>query len=80
MGEVKYGDMSESQGPSSSDLMKAMVALHDFTGRGLGTLSAKIDRVDAKLEGQIDRLQKISIVASTALMIDLIESMSVSIA
>ena len=49
--------MSESQGPSSTDLMIVIVALHDFTERGLGSLSAKIDRVDAKLECQIDRLQ-----------------------
>ena len=57
MSEVKEGDMSESQGPSSTDLMSAIVALHDFTERGLGSLRAKIDRVDAKLECQIDRLQ-----------------------
>ena len=56
MSEVKEGDMSESQGPSSTDLMSAIVALHDFTERGLGSLGAKIDRVDAKLECRIDRL------------------------
>ena len=49
--------MSESPGPSSTDLMNAVVALHDFTERGLGSLSAKIDRIDAKFEGRLDCLQ-----------------------
>ena len=57
MSEAKQGDMSESQGPSSTDLMSAIVALHDFTERGLGSFSSKIDRLDAKLECRIDRLQ-----------------------
>ena len=49
--------MSESPGPSSTDLMNAVVVFHDFTERGLGSLSAKIDRIDAKFEGRLDCLQ-----------------------
>ena len=45
--------MSESQEPSSTDLMSAIVALHDFTERGLGSLGVKIDHV----EGRLDRFQ-----------------------
>ena len=45
--------MSESEEPSSTDLMSAIVALHDLTERGLGSLSVKIDHV----EGRLDRFQ-----------------------
>ena len=48
--------MNDERGPSSADLMNAIVALRDFTEHGLGTVISKIDVVDAKLGARIDRV------------------------